>query len=374
MKDNLRLERAFTEMPPELPDRVEAAFRRGEIEMKRRHRIMTTLAAMAACAVVFAAMALAASKLSAPRPDTVAAPDVTQAPAAGDAASDVPVYYTEGGVYYHGDAECMGMIGASRHTQAEAEAAGKRRCQVCRPVDPDDVDLFETAFGAKLERLFPGCAYAYSQPLSDGAVAWMMTGDDGLLAAVKASEAEDDAEAGEDPPDQRYVWFRLLESPNVDLAEALARCEGPLREAFDEDAGGAALREELKRQGQAPDGVDLSLRNAWVTIGEDGAILAFSLTYGTRPGVIVDYYHTDGDAFWRHPIAIDDTFGADDGGEIVYTGDGDASYHAVSSCAGATGARACTLEEARLYGKQRCPLCWADAGATEPGDAAGEGQ
>ena len=47
-KNELRLERAFTEMPETLSDAVEAAFERGEREMKRKHKLMTALTAMAA--------------------------------------------------------------------------------------------------------------------------------------------------------------------------------------------------------------------------------------------------------------------------------------------------------------------------------------
>lgn len=46
--------------------------------------------------------------------------------------SDQKVWYTSGGTYYHSDKTCGGtMSGASQHTLAEAQSAGKRRCPYC---------------------------------------------------------------------------------------------------------------------------------------------------------------------------------------------------------------------------------------------------
>ena len=70
-KDRLRLGRAFTEAPSELHDSIEEAFERGAKEMKRRHKWMTALSVAAACAVIFAGLALAAGQLTRPRPDMV---------------------------------------------------------------------------------------------------------------------------------------------------------------------------------------------------------------------------------------------------------------------------------------------------------------
>ena len=67
------LDRAFTEMPPELSDQIELTFRRGEKAVKQRHKIMTAISVAAVLAVLFAAIALAAGTLVKPRVDRVVA-------------------------------------------------------------------------------------------------------------------------------------------------------------------------------------------------------------------------------------------------------------------------------------------------------------
>lgn len=133
------LDRAFTKTPPELTASVEEAFRRGEMAVKQRHKIMTVLSVAAAVAVLCAALALAAGAMLRPRRDNVVAargkgegpsvytpvPETTPQP-------EQPLYYaTEGGVYYHTDAHCMGMMNAMPITEADALAAGKQPCPVC---------------------------------------------------------------------------------------------------------------------------------------------------------------------------------------------------------------------------------------------------
>lgn len=136
--DETRLSRAFTDAPIELSDAVEAAFRRGETAMKKRHKMMLALSAAAACAVIFAALALAAGRLTAPRKDPVAAarggssePVEAQWTAAPDPVDEGVYYYTEGGQYFHTDAHCMGMRNAEPHTLELALANGKSPCPTC---------------------------------------------------------------------------------------------------------------------------------------------------------------------------------------------------------------------------------------------------
>jgi len=133
------LDRAFTKTPPELTASVEEAFRRGEMAVKQRHKIMTALSVAAAVAVLCAALALAAGTMFKPRRDNVVAargkgehvstyspvPETTPQP-------EQALYFaTEGGVYYHTDAHCMGMMNARLISEADALAAGKQPCPVC---------------------------------------------------------------------------------------------------------------------------------------------------------------------------------------------------------------------------------------------------
>lgn len=136
--DKLKYKRAFTEMPPELPEHIELAFKRGEIEMKRRHKLLVTLSAAAACVVLLAGLALAAGQLTRPRPDVVAArgsgssePSEVQWAAASDPEDEALLYYTGGGEYYHTNPHCMGMRTAEAHTMPEALASGKQPCPTC---------------------------------------------------------------------------------------------------------------------------------------------------------------------------------------------------------------------------------------------------
>lgn len=74
LRDRLNhLDRAFTEMPPQLPDLVESAFMRGDREMKKRYKLMTTLSVAAVAVVLFAAIALAAGRMVTPRTDRIVA-------------------------------------------------------------------------------------------------------------------------------------------------------------------------------------------------------------------------------------------------------------------------------------------------------------
>ena len=133
------LDRAFTKTPPELTASVEEAFQKGEEAMKQRHKIMTALSVAAAVAVLCAALALAAGTMLKPRRDSVVAargkwerPSVyTPVPETTPQPEQALYYATKGGVYYHTDVHCMGMMNAVPITEADALAAGKQPCPVC---------------------------------------------------------------------------------------------------------------------------------------------------------------------------------------------------------------------------------------------------
>ena len=76
------LSKAFAPMPGQFHENIEEAFERGEIYMKKRHKIMTLLSAAAVLAVAFAVGALAVNNLNTPAPDrvTVAQPQATLTP------------------------------------------------------------------------------------------------------------------------------------------------------------------------------------------------------------------------------------------------------------------------------------------------------
>lgn len=146
-----RLERAFTEAPAELNDAVERAFLRGEKAMKKRHKIVASLSAAAVFAVLALGIALAAGRLTAPRPDPVVTaqgggakasaeptqdtmnqitPEATPMPMVTPFPDEMPeptlTVYNHAGVYYYGDETCeesMEAENAATQSTVEAELA-----------------------------------------------------------------------------------------------------------------------------------------------------------------------------------------------------------------------------------------------------------
>ena len=132
-KDDLRLEGAFSPIPPRLSDAVEAAFEKGERAMKKRHKIMTAAAAVAACAVLFAGAGLALGGLTAPKPDVTVTPPppLVQGTAEATPDEDATVWTQDKAAFYHIDPECSGMKNAVQTTLKTAVAAGKTACPIC---------------------------------------------------------------------------------------------------------------------------------------------------------------------------------------------------------------------------------------------------
>ena len=177
-KDFPRLERAFTEAPSYLSTEIERTFKRGEAEMKRRHKLVVALTAVAACAILMAGLAFATGQLTKPKPDRVATgqgghgapeadentlpeitpeptptPEVTPIPTATPEVTPEPtptpevtpeptpmstpetevnlVYTQPKGNYYHSDPNCAGMVGAVPWTEESAISVGKQPCPVC---------------------------------------------------------------------------------------------------------------------------------------------------------------------------------------------------------------------------------------------------
>lgn len=70
-------DRAFAQTPDEIHERICTAFEKGEKHMKFRHKMLSTLSVAAVLVVVFAVIGFAGRQMSAPKPDTLAAP-ITQ--------------------------------------------------------------------------------------------------------------------------------------------------------------------------------------------------------------------------------------------------------------------------------------------------------
>ncbi len=393
-KDFPRLERAFTEAPSYLSMEIERTFKRGEAEMKRRHKLYTALTAVAACAILMAGLAFATGRMTKPKPDRVVTeqgghgapeadenilpeitpeptptPEVTPIPTAtpevtpeptptpevtpeptptpelageleivytqpesnyyhsvqdcsgmvgaiewtkasaisvgkqpcpvcvtgevtitapntrapeSDEPCEAPVYYTAGGVYYHGNDQCSGMLNAQEHTLAEAEADGKLRCPTCQPVEPDHYDLFKQAFGQGLEALIPGYAYAYcgdaTRFFDEGN--WHVTDGEEVFPICQASSFLK-ADGGEYRTRMGSTVFEdvlciSFFSEKLDnLWPFLSGSEAGALALAEKDEAVEDMIEKLNYAGP----LNLEEGNVWVAIGSDGVIKELEVYY-----------------------------------------------------------------------------------------------
>ena len=155
MKQLTELQKAFGSTPPEVHCAIERAFVKGEVQMKKRHKLMMVLP-IAACLIAAIAVALAAGNHASPQPDVLAAPvlENTESPQ-----PETCVYFTDEGFTgfeencYHAVQDCGGMIGARAGTVDEAVALGKFPCPVCLAdaVVPADNEIY----GGNTERPLP---------------------------------------------------------------------------------------------------------------------------------------------------------------------------------------------------------------------------
>lgn len=133
MKQLTELHKAFGSTPPEVHCAIERAFAKGEVQMKKRHKLMMVLP-IAACLIAAIAVALAAGNHASPQPDVLAAPvlENTESPQ-----PEKCVYFTDEGFTgfedncYHAVQDCGGMMGAQKGSEDEALALGKYPCPVC---------------------------------------------------------------------------------------------------------------------------------------------------------------------------------------------------------------------------------------------------
>lgn len=127
-------DRAYPQTPDCIHAAIEMGFRKGQKKMKMQNKIIM-LGSIAAALVIMFAAALATGGLStAPQPDVLAQPPVTDVPKVQE---EPMVWCTEKGNYYHYDEHCSGMEGAKRRPLTEAQEMGKNTCPVCSPSEYD---------------------------------------------------------------------------------------------------------------------------------------------------------------------------------------------------------------------------------------------
>ena len=198
---------------------------------------------------------------------------------------EVPVYYTPKGIYFHGNDQCSGMANAEAHSLAEAEAAGKQRCPVCQPVEPDHYDLFKQAFGQGLEALVPGSCYGYCGEETHffGGDSWFVT-DGETYSMVCHVENILKADGGVSSINSYFgnpledVFCISFYSRNIGKDNLWSFLSGT-------EVGATAFREkdEAVEHLIEESGIDKPLNleegNVWVAIGSDGVIKELEVYY-----------------------------------------------------------------------------------------------
>ena len=329
MKDDLRLDRAFAETPPEIHDAIERAFARGRQDMKKRYKISLALGA-AACLVAVLAAALAAGGMGRVHTDVVAAPGLTAVPE-----ESMEVYFTEQGRYYHSRIDCSGMQGARAGTEEEAWSLNKRPCPVClggeaavegaeEAPEPEEEWVFCTENGryyhsdvhcsgmrgareVKLSEATAGGKLPCPVCMAGGSEASM------LLVTPEPTELPFGAEA--DVPAPPMAEPEAEENASEDVAVTPEPTLTPVRM---EEAGA-----EIEAYEEAP-GPTLTP----VPLEEAGA---------------------EGE---EAPMVLH----REDAQTVYYT-QGGKYYHGFDSCYGMHFAEMHTLSDARKAGKERCPKC-----------------
>ena len=337
------LDRAFTEAPYGLKTSVEEAFRRGEEAMKQRHKIMAALSVAAAIAVLCAAIALAAGTMLKPRRDNVVAargrgertPTYTPVPETTPQPEQALYYATEGGVYYHTDAHCMGMMNAMPIAESDALAAGKQPCPVCVSGEMESEE---------------------AAPESEESLAAM-----GRSTPEPTPEAEEYGMAGgEVYNDSRMaVYYATMKGAYYHEDPHCSGMKGALPWTFE------ALwykNEQAVRTGD--DGFAVKRPCPVCTEWEPPVVNVYATAKGK-------YYHIDKNCsgmknatrFFtsesaeevgkaRCPVCLPD------GDNLCWATSGGQYYHIERECMGMKDARICMETSAQRQGKTPCPVCW----------------
>ena len=213
-------------------------------------------------------------------------PFVTNTPAPeAEEPCEASVYYTAGGVYYHGNDQCSGMLNAEAHSVTEAKAAGKQRCPICQPIEPDHYDLFRAAFGQDLEALTPGYAYGYCGDDSNffGEDSWFVT-DGEAYSMVCHVGSFLEADGGVNSINS-YLGNPLEDVFCISFyAESIGR-DNLWSFLSGTEAGEIALAEKdetverLIEKAGINEPLDIEEGNVWVAIGSDGAIRELEVYY-----------------------------------------------------------------------------------------------
>lgn len=278
MKRLNELDRAFGSAPPEIGHAVEAAFMRGEMEMKKRHKWAVSLGAAAA---VVALLAVGFANERATPDNSVVAPISTPEP---QEPVDFPVYYTAQGRYYHGFDSCMGMVGATQHTVQEAEDAEKLACPVCQPGRyPEDYELFLSALGMEIGDLYPGYAYAY---MDNDAGAWVLArmqpdGEDAPALEIGCADTENGRALNIDLTPEG-AWENLLDKASNPVASMCG-------------ADYAALTRSLGLDCPGLDGA--RGYNMALMFDDSGALTELRLTLAAGDNYYTPVWRRDGEAF-----------------------------------------------------------------------------
>jgi len=374
----LDFDRAFPHTPDCIHAAIELGFRKGKKQMKMRNKIITLGSIAAALLIMFAA-ALATGGLStAPQPDVLAQPPVTDVPKVQEEA--VHVYSTEGSTFYHLKPDCSGMENAIEMSEIEAVRMGKQACPVCIPMTcnghgGEEIEFVYYTQGAKyfhkqeecnggsfdlkgeyftVTSAFPGkepCTECFPNGIEEcvHGRAFVMEAEPTLAPALEEYTAANESTTASIPEAEEHASVNAKEKDSQVATDVYYTENGKYYHSNEHCQGminaKAHTREDARRDGKLP---CLICLNVYCT--KSGTY------YHLLPdciGMINAKLHSLSEAYslkkQRCPVCLSP--------ETVYATQKGNYFHAVQDCSGMKGASATTPEGEWANGKLPCPVC-----------------
>lgn len=369
---HLDFDRAFAQTPDCIHAAIELGLRKGRNKMKFRNKII----AMGSIAAAFAVMLAAALALGIPRPET---PDVlAQPPLEFALAEGVTVYTTESGAFYHAVPDCSGLENALEMPESEAIALEKRPCPVCIPLTctghENEIEFIYYSQGGKyfhrqaecsgaelplkgeylaVTEEYPGkepCAQCFPNGI------WMCLHSKAFAvepkptptAAPAPQENTEVTDTAAAPRAEEYLPVSANESPSL-TAVYTAYGADLLHYHRLQNCGGGDYRREITQAQALKEGL------------QPCEACVMDLVYYNEGGT---YYHSDRSCQGMRNAKAHSRKDARSDRKSpcplclnVYSTVGGKYFHLLPGCIGMLGAQLRSLEEAHALGKTRCPVC-----------------
>lgn len=355
----LDFDRAFPQTPDCIHAAIEMGFRKGQKKMKMQNKIIMFGSIAAALAIMFAA-ALATGGLStAPQPDVLAQPPVTDVPKVQE---EPMVWCTEKGNYYHFDEHCSGMEGAIYGTLSYALALDKGPCPVCitnneegLAIDDENITVY-AAYGKPL--------YYHKADICNGQ-------QNNRSLTLANAEKEQLIPC----PD---CYATNISEENAEAAELVFYCT-PSGKYYHLEPDCSGMRNaEARTPEQVFINSGYTACPSCIDTDEEKALLMLPVPQDDADEVFIapsnNYYHRDHGCFYMSMVIKVDLKTAKDMGhtpcpmcfrdqvdistfETCWATKNGKYYHSEEHCSGMQNAVSGLVEEARSKGKMRCPVC-----------------